>query len=300
MSNTIKAAIITGVAAIVAAVIGVSFGKSSEQKNIQNEINKVMGNVINITGNDNEVTINSIKYLVDEYQRLQSQNQSLLDQNSQYFSDLSEANYQVNTLQAKVNDIPSINFSNLSLTIDAQDIPINKNNSMVTIDVRDYFSREIIESLITNEQNFTIKDDTIFIGKVIAEKANLFEQKVMHQYGCEIQDTATDSYGNIYTNMLFMKTPFSQNHDYIIYVLNNQYSLLRFSGAIRDSAQLNRKGILTIKADDQVVYTSNSLNKKTELFTEVDIPINYCTLLTIEYDSEGYNGCIMSDAIVYN
>lgn len=30
MSNTIKAAMITGVAAIAAAIIGVSFGKSSE------------------------------------------------------------------------------------------------------------------------------------------------------------------------------------------------------------------------------------------------------------------------------
>lgn len=284
MNKTIIAALITGTATILAGFIGgMGYGKFIEQKNIQNKINEVMGNVINITGNDNEVTINNIKDLVDEYQNLQNQNKSLLDQNSKYFSDLSEANYQINTLQSKTDNIPEINFNNLGLSIDAQDIPINKNNSMVSIDGRDYFSREITESLISENQNFTIKDDTLSIGKVIAGKANLFDQKVMDQINCEIQNTATDSYGNVYTNMLFMQTQYNQNHDYIIYILNEQYSLLRFSVAIRDSAQLDKKGILTIKADNQIVYTSNSLNKKTELFTEVDIPINYCTLLTIEY-----------------
>lgn len=301
MSNTIKAAIITGVATIVAGFIGgMGYGKSSEQKNIQNEIQAAMGNVVNFMGDNNEVTINSVKDLVDEYQRLQSQNKSLLDQNTKYFSDLSEANYQVSALQSKTNDMPEINFNNLALSIDAQDILINKNNSMVTIDGRDYFSREIVESLISDEQNFTIKNDTLFIGNVVANKANLFEHKIMHQSNCEIRDTATDSYGNIYANILYMNTLSNYNHDYIIFVLNEQYSLLRFSVAIVDFAQLDKKGVLTVKADNQVVYTSDSLNKKTELFTEVDIPINYCTLLTIEYDGEYTNGCIISDAIVYN
>lgn len=301
MNKTIKAALITGVATIIAGFIGgMSYGKSSEQKNIQNEIQSVMGDVINVTGNDNQVTINSIKDLIDDYQRLQSQNKSLLEQNSKYFSDLTEANCQVSTLQSFTNDIPEINFNNLSLSLDAQDILINKNNSMVTIDGGDYFSREIVESLIPTNQKMIIKDNTLFIGTVVANKSNLFEHKVMDQSNCGIQDTATDSYGNVYSNLLFMQTQNNYNHDYIIYVLNEQYSLLRFSVSIRDNAKLDRKGILTIKADDQVVYTSDSLNKKTELFSEIDIPINYCKLLTIEYDSEEYCGCIISDAIVYN
>lgn len=300
MSNTIKAAIITGIATIVSAVIGVSFGKSSEQKNIQYEIHTAMGDVVNVTSNNNEVTINSVKDLVDEYQRLQSQNKSLLDQNTKYFSDLSDANYQVNELQSFTDDMPEIKFNNLALSIDAQDIPINKNNSMVTIDGRDYFSREITEKIIPINQNVIIKNDTLFVGRVVVNSSNLFEHKVMDQSNCGIQDTATDSYGNVYTNFLFMQTQYNYNHDYIIYVLNEQYSLLRFSVSIRDNAKLDRKGVLTIKADDQVIYTSDSLNKKTELFSEIDIPINYCKLLTIEYDSEEYCGCIISDAIVYN
>lgn len=116
-----------------------------------------MGNVVNITGNDNEVTINSIKDLVDEYQRLQFQNKDLLDQNLKYFSELTETNNQVNILQSKANDMPEINYSNLGLCINTQDVPINKSNSMVTIDGREYISKEITEKLIPKNQNMIIK-----------------------------------------------------------------------------------------------------------------------------------------------
>ncbi len=47
MKVEIKAALITGIFGIIgtvsAAIIGVNAGKSTEQKNIQNEINEVMG-----------------------------------------------------------------------------------------------------------------------------------------------------------------------------------------------------------------------------------------------------------------
>ena len=39
------------------------YGKSSEQKNIQNEIQAAIGNVVNFMGDNNEVTINSVKNL---------------------------------------------------------------------------------------------------------------------------------------------------------------------------------------------------------------------------------------------
>lgn len=280
MTDTIKAALITGIlgliATITAAVIGVSFGKSSEQKNIQNEIQKVMGNVVNITGNDNSVTINSVKDLVDEYQRLQSQNKSLLDQNSKYFSDLSEAIYQVNALQSKANDVPNISFSNLGLSIDAQDIPINKNNSMTTIDGRDYFSKEIIESLIADDQNFTIKDDTLFIGKVIAEKANLFDQWVTDSFSCDYEEAINDSLGNTCTKALVLW----MRSGNITFNLNKKYSNLKFKLSSYNEGNKNISGIITIKADEEVVYTSPTINIYTKMI-DVDIPINNCTTLTI-------------------
>ncbi len=296
MNKTIKAALITGVATIITGFIGgMGYGKSSEQKNIQNEIQSVMGNVINVTGNDNQVTINSIKDLVDEYQRLQSQNQSLLEQNSKYFSDLSEANYQINALQSKTNELPEIRFNDLSLLIDVQDIPINKNNSMVSIDGRDYFSREIVESLIPDGQNFTIKDNTLFIGKVIAEKANLFDQWVTDSFSCDYEDAINDSLGNTCTKALVLW----MRGGNVTYNLSKNYSYLKFKLSSFNEGDKKISGIITIKADEDIIYTSPTINIYTETI-DVDIPINNCSTLTITGTGKDFFRCIISEAIVYN
>ena len=272
------------------------YGKSSEQKNIQNEIQAAMGNVVNFMGDNNEVTINSVKDLVDEYQRLQSQNKSLLDQNTKYFNNLSEANYQVNALQTKTNDIPQIKFNDLSLLIDVQDIAINKNNSMVTIDGRNYFSREIVESLISDGQNFTIKDDTLFIGKVIAEKANLFGQNVLNKSRhLQYMNTVKDSYGNTRTNVIMN----GYYRSSIIYSLNKRYSYLKCTVSISEDYYFGYTTTLTIISDEEIVYSSD-ITKTTEPY-DIEVPINNCKLLTIQFDSNiGSDGCIISDAIVYN
>ncbi len=272
------------------------YGKSSEQKNIQNEIQAAMGNVVNFMGDNNEVTINSVKDLVDEYQRLQSQNKSLLDQNTKYFNNLSEANYQVNALQTKTNDIPQIKFNDLSLLIDVQDIAINKNNSMVTIDGRNYFSREIVESLISDGQNFTIKDDTLFIGKVIAEKANLFGQNVLNKsQHLQYMNTVKDSYGNTRTNVIMN----GYYRSSIIYSLNKRYSYLKCTVSISEDYYFGYTTTLTIISDEEIVYSSD-ITKTTEPY-DIEVPINNCKLLTIQFDSNiGSDGCIISDAIVYN
>ena len=95
MNKTILAALIGAGATISAAIIGLNAGKSSEQKNIQNEINEVMGDMVNIIGDDNEVTINDIKDLVEDYQNLQKQNKSLTDQNIKYFDVQLEAEHRL-------------------------------------------------------------------------------------------------------------------------------------------------------------------------------------------------------------
>lgn len=303
MNNTVKAAVITGccgiIASIISAIIGINTGKSMEQKIIQNEINTAMGEIINIIGDDNTVTINDIKELIEDYRNLQTQNDSLIAQNAKYFDDLTETNDQIDKLQDQISNIPTTNFSNLALSIDGKDIAINSNNSMVTIDGRDYFSKEIVEKSISVDKSITIKNDTVFIGNVIIEKANLFDQRIMDQNAMFMADAITDSYGNNYSHALYAKTTYTGGNN-ITYYLDGKYSLLRFNVSIRENAEMLGSGILTIKADGEVVYTSKTLNKLTEPFTELDIPINNCKLLYIEYSKNYYADCIISDAIVYN
>ena len=246
--------------------------------------------IVNIDGKEEKVTS-------EKYEELIVENESLKTNNEKYQTDLAEANKKLEELQ--INNLPTINYYDLTLSIDGEDIQINKSNSMITVDGRDYISKEIAEKLISDNQNFTIKDDTLYIGKIVADKASLFDQTIMDQFEMYMTDATSDSYGNSYRNVLTTSTFYSgQRH--VIFVLNKKYSLLKFKIAIGKYTSIESSGIITIKADDDIIYTSKELNKKTEPFTEVDIPINNCNLLTIEYNSGDTIDCIISDAMVYN
>ena len=200
------------VAPIVVAFIGGAFsgafgGVKYEQKNTRNYIKNVMGNNININGNENDIIINDIETftqnylkLSSDYESLKQQKDSFAEQSAKYFDDLTDANntidelnigynQEIEDLKKQLDSAPVIDYKNLALCIDVDDIPINSNNSMVTIDGRDYFSREIVENIIPENKNMTIKNDTIFLGQVVTEKANLSHQYVKSKYNCEFKDS---------------------------------------------------------------------------------------------------------------
>lgn len=297
MSKTIIAACIGAIATIAAAIIGVIAGKNIEQKNIQKQFNTAMGNGVNIVGNENEITINDIENFMNNYQVLQEQKESLLDQNEKYFNDLTEANSKIEELQLQTDNIPAFNYSSLSLSVDAEDIPINKNNSMVTIDGREYVSKEIAEKLLDENQNMTIKDDTLFIGKVVADRANLVDQDVIEISGDFVNgEKVTDSYGNTHLNAIYCK----RYDGRVIYNLKRKYNFLKCSFSIEENGNIDQYTTIIIKVDDIQVY-SIEITKLDEPITNVEIPINNCSLLQISCENEdGSCSCIISDAIIYN
>lgn len=295
-------AIITGSFGLCAAFVTGIFAHQSGEKETMAEIN---AEISNITGNNNQITINDISMLVAGYQNIKEQNQQLQQMNTQYYELIQEKDRQIKeyseqeeALNQKLNglltDSPTITYQDRDLYISAEKIPINTLNSMIVIDGREYLSREIVDYLLPNQENLTIKSDGIYIGPVITESANLFNQWIMSGYLGEA-DTCTDSYGNQYTNVYKL-----WNDDTVTYSINQQYSQLRISIAI-GRGYGSDDGIITIKADDEIVYTSPVLTYKTEPFTEVSIPINNCKLLSIEHRG-GYSDdyCIISEAIVYN
>lgn len=171
---------------ICAAILGNNYGQNHQEKYIESQM-------ANVNGNNNTVTINSVSDLVDEYNKLDSENETLKAQNTSYFNDLSDASSRLEEIETQMDNTPIFNYDNVALSIDGENIPINTNNSMVTIDGRDYVSREIMEKLIPDNQSVTIKDDTIYVGQVIADKAYLFDQWVMDSYDYSIADSVTDS-----------------------------------------------------------------------------------------------------------
>lgn len=298
MKTKVKVELISAVASvIVAAIGGYSIGIKIEQQNLQKQFNAAVGNSVNIMGNITELNINDIENFMLNYQDLQEQKESLIKQNAKYFDDLTQANNKIAELQSQAADIPILNYKNLALSINGEDIPINQNNSMVTIDGIDYFSREITENLVFNDQNLTIKNNTLFIGKVIEEKANLFEQHAVDHYYCDMYNAVTDSYDNIISNALV----FTLYTGKIQYNLDGKYSQLRLTMSMSEDAASNAEGILTIKADDKLVYTSPTFSKTSEPLTEDSIPIENCKLLTLEYNAiHNLSDCIISNAVIYN
>lgn len=309
MNATIKGAvigaIITGILGIAGTMAAAAMAKDQGE---QETINQLNSQIANVNGDNNTVTINSVDDLINEYKELTAENKALVSQNTKYYDELEEANNKikeyenqsaskVQELEQQLNDKPDVQFRNVGLSIEGEDIPINTTDSSVVINNRTYYSDEFIKSLISPDTNLSVQNDMMYVGKIIKEKSYLSDAWMMDAKHVSTLNNITDSYGNVHTNALY----FSRDKCSIIYSLNGEYSLLKCNIAINDGAYMDQTGVLTIKADDVVVYTSPVLTKTTEPFSETDIPIGNCSLLTIEYNASSYyNECILDEIILYN
>lgn len=288
---SIVVAVITTTGAIVSSAIAIKL-----QNKIDDQNQYIQSNLVNVVGNDNEVTINNIKDLVEGYNKLMSENETLKAQNSQYFKDYTEQKNINDKVTAQLSDKPNVEFEDLALCINGIDIPVNSKKSKMIVDGKNYIAEEFLKGFVADDQSFTEKNGTLFVGKVIAEKSSLFKQFVNSSNNVETKDIATDSFGNTYSNVLYFYNDWNHN---ITYALNNKYSYISLNFAMSDEALADRHGTLVIKADDEVIYTRDSLNKKVEPFN-ISLPINNCSLLTIDFQSDLSCQCIISDAVVYN
>lgn len=316
MKTKVKVALIGAGATILSASIGVVIGKSYEQNMIQNQIDKMFGNNINIVGDGNKVSINDVQSLIesylqlqDDYNKLQSQNNYLVGENSKISSELDksnkaiienqdEANKKIEELNSQINSIPVIEYKDLSLCIDANDVPISSNQSTVTINGRDYFSKEIVNELITEDKSLTIKDGTIYIGKVVAEKANLLDQYVKSNLRCYFIDSVQDSFGYIHTDCLSLDDMGYGNSE-IEFSLQNKYDLLDCKLSVHGNYTNSQHATITIKADEKVIKAIE-ITEDTETITIEGLAINRCSRLTISKQGSTHFKCIISDAVIYN
>ncbi len=305
------------VAPIVVAFIGGAFsGVKYEQKNTRNYIKNVMGNNININGNENDIIINDIETftqnylkLSSDYESLKQQKDSFSEQSAKYFDDLTDANntidelnigynQEIEDLKKQLDSAPVIDYKNLALCIDVDDIPINSNNSMVTIDGRDYFSREIVENIIPENKNMTIKNDTIFLGQVVTEKANLSHQYVKSKYNCEFKDSIQDSFGYMHTDCLTLDGGW-QGDSEIQFSLQNKYDMLDCEISVYGNYTNSKHATITIKTNEGVLK-SYEITEDTITIPVEGLAINKCLTLTISKKGSDSFGCVISNAIVYN
>lgn len=291
-------AIITLISAVVVAFIGAKWGES--QPII----------IINSIGESVELTDNDVQSIVSEYEKLKiensdyiSENQNLKNENSNYKSQIDDLSSKNDDLESKLkgtneelNKVPSIEFRDIGLSINGEEQVINKTNSCVVIDGTQYFTRDFIDSVINEQEEITLKDGMMYIGKIISEQALLSDQWIISSSGVEKNKSITDSFGNNYTNTFI----FSYDINSIDIKLAQKYSMLKAKVAIRHGSHANVKGYLEILADGVSVYKSPKLTLMTEVF-DIDVPINNANVLTITYSANSYSvDCIIADAIVYN
>lgn len=294
MKTSIKAALITGIlgamATVTAAVIGANVGE-------KNAVQQLYSQITTVNGNNNTVTVNSVDDFINHYSKLLNENETLKAQNSQYFADYTEQKNINNNLEVQLSEDPVISYNDFGLCIDGNDIPINKQESIITIDGREYYSKELAEKFLDKNQSITIKNNTIFIGKVIADKANLVDQRVMDISGDFVNgEKATDSYGNPHFNSITC----GYYDGTIIYNLSRKYNYLKCSFSINEDGSMEGYTSIIIEADNEQVY-NGTITKLQDPIIDVEIPINNCSLLKISCEHEDAScSCIISDAIVYN
>lgn len=293
LTNTIIKIIIAliGLAGtIIAAIIGVAFGKESQNKYVQSQI-------ANVSGDGNTVTMNSVDDLVKNYNKLCEENETLKEQNQQYFNDNKEAKEEIEALTAQLKDSPVIQLEDLGLCIDGDNININRSNSYALINGVEYFSKEFIDNLTSDSTSVTIQDDAMYIGKIVADRALLADKPIIDLEGCEKLDSATDSYGNTHLNVIKLSPNRSIN-----YSLDKKYSLLKIKIATDESTKsYGEDCTISILADGQEIKTTPPLNKiSTEEIEYKDLQINNCSRLEIKCIDGYLIYPIIYDAEVYN
>lgn len=281
--TSIIVALIGVVGTILAAIIGVRWGKDNVTVIVQLDGK-------NVVLNDADV------------QELASENEELRNKISEYEKQIENLESESNDLAVKLgaangelDEVPTIEFQSCGLSVDGDEKVINKDKSYVVINGRQYYSKDFIDNLLPDNERATMKDGMLYIGKIVREKANLLEKPQIENYGGEIKDSITDTYGNVYSNALY----FAYKGYSTTFNVERGYSNFKCTVAMKQDG-VNR-GYLQIETDDgNVVYTSSEITNLTEPF-EVDIAINYTSKLVVKCIGEdGHKQIFIANAVLYN
>lgn len=232
--------------------------------------------------NDSENSIENS----EKYQQLKNDYDKLLDENNKLKGDIDE-------LESLINNSPEIEFNDIGLSVDGNMIPISTKESAVVINNKTYYSEDFIKGIIDNNNSITFQNGIVYIGKIIKEQNALTDEWLFGKEYVDFESKTNDSYGIGHTNAIEFT-----NKAYVKYSLNNEYAYFKCVISMREGYR-EGSGNIIIKADDIEIYKSPDISKTTKMF-DVDIPINNCSILTIQYLDDESVGCIISDAIVYN
>lgn len=286
MTNDRKTSIIVAVigviGSIIAAFIGVKWGK----ENIEVAVN-INGESVILKDAD----IKEIAKENGELKRKLSDYENQINDLESQSKDLSE---KLGIANGELDDVPVIEYKNCGLSIDGEEKTVDKEKSSVLINGNLYYSKDFFDNLLPSNKSAIEKDGMLYIGKIVKEKSNLFDMKVIRMSDdVDIEESSKDTYGNIYNKTIILK--YSSNG--ITFNTNREYSKLKCTLAVLD--ENNGGGVIQIESEKKILYTSKEITSTTEPF-EIDIPINNASQITIKQISGDWTCNMVANAIVYN
>lgn len=275
-------AIIGAIATIVAAFIGVKWGKNNFEVKATIE-----GQAVILEKGDVKEIANENGELKDKLSDYESQINNLESEREELSKKLGIAN-------GELNDAPVIEYKNCGLSIDGEEKTVDKEKSSVLINGNPYYSKEFVDNLLPSDKSAIEKDGMLYIGKIVKEKSNLFDMKVIRiSNDIDMEENSKDTYGNIYNKTIIL----TDSGDGVTFNTNREYSKLKCTLAVLD--ENGGGGIIQIESEKKVLYTSKEITSTTEPF-EIDISINNASQITIKQISGGWTYNMVANAVVYN
>mgnify|MGYP001141886179 FL=1 len=215
MRNKDKVKIIVAVIGLIGIVVNAISHAGNDRNSGSNNI-KSVNNATNDTNNTNNANnTNNLKVIVqvqgknvelteEEAQKMANENENLKDDINRYETEIIKYKSDIQEYEDLIDDDNTqAEFKKLGLTINGRERAIDKEKSSILINGQQYFSQEIVENLLPDNTIITIKDDMIYVGKVVKEKKNLLEQPIIDKdFDVFIYDNISDTYGNIYNKAL--------------------------------------------------------------------------------------------------
>ena len=180
MRNKDKVKIIVAVIGLIGIVVTAISHAGNDRNSGSNNI-KSVNNATNDTNNTNNANnTNNLKVIV----QVQGKNVELTEEEAQkinrYETEIIKYKSDIQEYEDLIDDDNTqAEFKKLGLTINGRERAIDKEKSSILINGQQYFSQEIVENLLPDNTIITIKDDMIYVGKVVKEKKNLLEQPII-------------------------------------------------------------------------------------------------------------------------
>lgn len=273
-----KKTIIVGVIVpIVAAVIGGVIGQRAESRNI---INRVENTIANVTGDNANVTINDIGDFLEEYENTKNRSSELEKLNNELKEECSEYKQELQDKQVVVYYDPT-------LVKDSIPIPCNSPNNVAYINDRLYISEQAISLLCDKPIKYSRPDNILFSNDLEEDTSimvNLLDTNIL--YDGENYTIYKPSNGNSfsiggvkYTSGFDINTS-GGNQGYVLFNLNNEYSLISFDTGRIDGTD-KQDITLDVFLNDEFYETYN-ISSDTPI-THIEIPLNYASNMKLYF-----------------